>query len=381
MTQVDTVFFRILRAALWGGSVEIPEGFSQWSAVMKLAKTQALMGLVADVLLTRTEIRESLPVKFVERLQDIPMTNVGMHSQMNMTLQLLVLTLRNAGIEPVLLKGQGLSKCYPTPELRQCGDIDIYVGNEKYEKAYDAILPMSSSIEEKCRIWDTMHFDASVGAIMIEVHHQADVVYSRSGANLYKQIMGNGLSKDLVPIRFGEVDVMTPSDTFNAFYVFHHLWRHYSSSGVGLRQFCDWTCFLHTHVGKLDLPYLKKILDDLGFMKPWQVFGCFLVKDLGLPEEEFPFYNKRYVGKVDRVREYVMTDGNFGINVLSNQETRRGYIHGKWITVKYYLFRFLRMFGVFPKHTILRLYYMLRDGFAHVLKEFQLRLCTKQRYH
>ena len=87
---------------------------------MKLAKTQALMGLVADVLLTRTEIRESLPAKFVERLQDIPMTNVGMHSQMNMTLQLLVLTLRNAGIEPVLLKGQGLSKCYPTPELRQC---------------------------------------------------------------------------------------------------------------------------------------------------------------------------------------------------------------------------------------------------------------------
>lgn len=70
------------------------------------------------------------------------MTNVGMHSQMNMTLQLLVLTLRKAGIEPVLLKGQGLSRYYPTPELRQCGDIDIYVGEENYEKAYDAILPI-----------------------------------------------------------------------------------------------------------------------------------------------------------------------------------------------------------------------------------------------
>ena len=92
-------------------------------AIMKLAKTQALVGLIVEVLLTRRELRDSLPEKFVERLQGIPMTNVGMHSQMNMTLQLLVVTLRNGGIEPVLLKGQGLAHYYPTLELRQCGDI------------------------------------------------------------------------------------------------------------------------------------------------------------------------------------------------------------------------------------------------------------------
>ena len=124
---VEQVFYSIIRASLWNASVEIPNGFHDWGAIMKLAKTQALMGLVADVLLTRSEIRESLPPKLVERLQDIPMTNVGMHSQMNMTLQLLVLTLRKAGIEPVLLKGQGLSRYYPTPELRQCGDIYMLV--------------------------------------------------------------------------------------------------------------------------------------------------------------------------------------------------------------------------------------------------------------
>ena len=120
---VEKVFYSIIRASLWNTSVEIPNGFHDWVAIMKLAKTQALMGLVGDVF----EIRESLPPKLVERLQDIPMTNVGMHSQMNMTLQLLVLTLRKAGIEPVLLKGQGLSRYYPTPELRQCGDIYMLV--------------------------------------------------------------------------------------------------------------------------------------------------------------------------------------------------------------------------------------------------------------
>lgn len=369
MTQVEEVFYEILRSALWGGSVEVPEGFTQWGAIMKLAKTQALVGLVAEVLLTRRNLRDSLPDKFIVRLQDIPMTNMGMHSQMNMTLQLLVLTLRNVDIEPVLLKGQGLSKYYPTPELRQCGDIDIYVGEENYEKAYDAMLPIVSEIENKSKIWDRMHYDAMIGHVMVEVHHKADEIYSRKGAKLYKDIMAAGLSKDLCPQRFGDIDVMTPSDTYNAFYIFGHLWRHFSSSGVGLRQFCDWACFLHTHVGKLDLPYLKKILGDLDFMKPWQVLGCFLVTELGLPEEEFPFYNKKYVSKVDSVREYVMTDGNFGVNILAGQEKRRGYLHGKWVTVKYYILRFARMFSIFPKHTIMRFYYMLRDGLSNSLKE------------
>ena len=369
MTEHEKVFFSILRSALWGTPVEVPEGFSQWNMIMKLAKTQALMGLVGDVLLTRHEIRETLLPKLIEKLQDIPMTNVGMHSQMNMTLQLLVLTLRKAGIEPVLLKGQGLSRYYPLPELRQCGDIDIYVGKENYAKAYDAILPIVSEIDGKAKIWNWKHFHASIGSVMIEVHQKADRMSCHRADILYQTYIKKGLSDELCSIRFGEMDVMTPNDTFNAFYVFHHLWRHFISSGVGLRQFCDWACFLHTHVGKLDLPYLKKMLEDLGFMKPWQVFGCFFVKDLGLPEEEFPFYNKKYVGMVDRVREYVMIDGNFGVNTGYARVRNHSYLHEKLISLKFHVSRFFRMFSIFPKHTMLRLWYMLRDGVAQVLKD------------
>ena len=371
MTEHEKVFFSILRSALWGTPVEVPEGFAQWSSIIKLAKAQALMGLVAEVLLTREEIRNCLPPKLVMRLQDIPMTNVGMHSQMNMTLQLLVVTLRNGGVEPVLLKGQGLAHHYPTPELRQCGDIDIYVGRDNYEKAYDLILPIASEIEDRQEIWQMKHFDATVGKIMVEVHHKTDVMSSRKSDHIYQNYMLDGLSKNLSFIKVGDIEVSTPNDTYNVFYVFYHLWRHFSTSGVGLRQFCDLACFLHTHVGKLDLPYLKKMLDNLGFMKPWQVFGCFLVKDLGLSEEEFPFYNNKYVGKVDRVRDYVMTDGNFGVNVLAGQEKRRGYLHGKWVTVKYYVLRYFRMFSLFPKHTILSCYYLMRHGFTQVFKDMR----------
>ena len=375
MTEHEKVFFSILRSALWGTPVEMPEGFTQWGAIMKLAKTQALMGLVGDVLLTNSTIRANLPEKFVAKLQDVPMTSVGMHSQMNIALQLLVTTLRSHGVEPVLLKGQGLARNYPIPELRQCGDIDIYVGAEKCEQAYEAMLPIVSEIDDKSQIWSWMHFHASIGSVMIEVHHKADRMSSSRADELYQTYIQKGLSEDLCPVRFGEMDVMTPNDNFNAFYIFHHLWRHFISSGVGLRQFCDWACFLHTHVGKLDLPFLKKMIEDLGFMKPWQVFGCFLVQDLGLPKEEFPFYNEKYVGKVERVREYVMNDGNFGMNTGYARVRKHSYLREKLMSLKFHASRFFRMFLIFPKHTMLRLWYMFRDGFSQIFKDLRKLLC------
>ena len=371
MTTVEDVFFSLLRAALWETDVQIPEGFAQWGRIIQIARAQALSGLIGDVLLSHDEVRDVLPTKLLQALQDIPKSNMGMHIQMNRVLQLVVMTLTQNGIVPVLLKGQGLAKYYPTPELRQCGDIDIYVGENNYEKAYDAILPIVTEIDDRAKIWNWMHFDAKVGAVMIDIHQSADYVQSRRNKKIYRDIMLNGLTKDLCPIKFGKMEVMTPNDTYNAFYVFYHLWRHFTTSGVGLRQFCDWTCFLHTHVGKLDLPYLKQILEKLGFMKPWQVFGCFLVKELGLPENEFPFYNEKYSDKVSQVKAYVMKDGNFGRNILAGREKSRSYLHGKWVSFKFHIMRFIRMFGLFPKHTMFRLYYMLRNGIVQVVNDIR----------
>ena len=149
MEQHEEVFFRTLRSALWGETLQIPEGFSNWGKVMKLAKAQAVTGLVGDVILRTPEIMPSLPDKAAEYVQEIPMKNIIMHTVLNNTLILAVKTLRDHGIEPILLKGQGLARYYPVPELRQCGDIDLYVGEENYEKAYEALKGVVTEIDEK----------------------------------------------------------------------------------------------------------------------------------------------------------------------------------------------------------------------------------------
>lgn len=369
MSDIEKVFFSILRAALWGTPVALPEGFSQWNAIMRLATSHALQGLVGGVLLTNEEIKRKLSSAFVERLQAVVLTSIGMYSQMNTALRQIVVTLREKGIEPVLLKGQGLAEYYPTPELRQCGDIDIYVGEDNYWAAYDAFYPISTEIDEKPSIPNRVHFHAKIGPIFIEVHRKADYMHSRKADRLLREYMLDGLSKNTCPLKICGVEVMTPNDTYNAFYIFHHLWRHFSTSGVGLRQFCDWARFLHTHVGKLDLILLRKMIEELGCMIPWQIFGCFLVNDLGLPDKEFPFYNIKYLDKVNKVRDYVMAGGNFGINSGYLRAYKHGYLSEKIISLKFHIIRYSKMFSIFHKHTIVSVYYMLRDGFTQIFKD------------
>lgn len=371
MSDSEKVFFSILRSALWKTPVEIPEGFTQWGQVYKDAIAQAQIGLVGDLMTTVPEISDSIPKEGLMRVYKLVQSTVRLHLKLNNTLILLVTTLRANGIEPVLLKGQGLARCYPTPELRQSGDIDLYVGVDQYEKTYDILKEIVTEIDDKSTLWNWMHFDAKVGPVMIEVHQRADYMYSRKEDKLYREYMQDGLSNDLRAVSFGDTDVMTPNDNFNAFYIFYHLWRHFTGSGVGLRQFCDWACFLHTYGKSLDLSYLENVLKTFDLLKPWQVFGCFMVKDLGLPETEFPLYNPKYLGKVSQVRKYVMTDGNFGINLRTSSSGKRSYLSRKYNSLKRHISRIFRMFVIFPRHSLLRMGTVLTNGFEQLSKDMK----------
>jgi hypothetical protein len=77
-------------------------------------------------------------------LKHFVISNFSTSQMLNNALIAVVQELREYGIDPVLLKGQGIAKYYPVPELRQCGDIDIYVGENHFAKTCEVIGTMSS---------------------------------------------------------------------------------------------------------------------------------------------------------------------------------------------------------------------------------------------
>lgn len=374
MKQYEKVFFSILRTAMWGVPVEIPQGFRDWKYVMKMAKAQALQGLVTDVFLTTPEIVSVLNPKAVGRLQEVPLNNMAMHTSLNNTLILILNTLRAAGVEPVLLKGQGLSLNYPVPQLRQCGDIDLYVGVENYMKAYDALLPIVTEIDGRSEAEsETKHFHAKIGSVFIEVHRYASVLSSRRMNRIYQRYESEGLANNLVPVSLGVVTVNTPAADFNIYYIFHHLWHHFLTSGIGFRHFCDLALLLHARHGSIDLAYLEKILNDMGEMVPWQVLGCVMVDVLGLPQEEFPFYDASQRKKLDHLMGIIIREGNFGHEAAYQRGSGYSYIGGKLHSLRYNIRRISNVAKIFPREMLSRFYYMLVDGTVRVFKEYPSR--------
>ena len=375
MKQYEEVFLGLVRNALWKTPPEIPEGFSEWGAVMSLAQAQAMTGLVGDALLRNTDILSVLPPKLVTRLQNVPLEHVGMHTVLNNTLIMVVTHLRAHGIEPVLLKGQGLARYYPVPQLRQCGDIDLYVGEDNYEKTYEALAPVVTTIDDRDVLKVGKHFHAKVGAVLLEIHRFADVHLSSELNVVFQKFADEGLTRNLVPMDFGGVSVNTPADGFNAYFVFNHLWHHFMTEGVGLRQICDWMMFLHTHRGTLSPEYIESVLNGMHLRKPWQSFGCLCVQMLGLPVEDMPLYDSSMSRKAGHILKTILAEGNFGNQTAYVRNHNGGYLKEKLFSFSCHVRRYSRMFVLFPSHALRWFMYIMKCGFQQVLRD----ICFRKR--
>ena len=367
MKEYEKVYISLIRNSLWDTKVEVPADFKDWSLVMRLAETQATQGSVTKGILDCPEVLSHISSKKQAELNNMLMTNVVMHSMANSAIQHIVMTLRKAGIECVLLKGQGIAENYTYPDLRECGDIDFYVGLENYHKSYDVLKEFVDKIDDPSVLNGAgKHYHAKLSGISIEVHKFSEVLPSLKFDRIYQCHASKGLTQDLVPVQLGETQVLTTSDNFNAFYIFNHLWTHFISVGAGLRQVCDLTMFLHARSSYIDREYLRTTLIDMNLMKPWKIFGCVCVDIVGLPRDEFPFYESKYRKNAFRVTKHILVDGDLGRETGFIRKANRGLLIEKVFSLNFYLKRFCFTMTVFPKHALRQLYFSVINGFKNI---------------
>lgn len=367
--EVKELFYVLLRDALWGSITPLDVSKDQLLKVIKLAKAQTVLGLIANEILKREELASLFSLQYRDRLNYFVQGNFYNSQKQNGSLATLVLKLREQGIDPILLKGQGVARNYPMPELRQCGDLDIYVGPENYAKACEVVLNMSNKDESHKDVENQKHYHTKVGHAYIEVHQYTDVYYPKRLNTVYQKISDEGLKKGLVPLDFCGVQVMTPPVNFNVFFVFSHFWHHFITSGVGLRHLCDWVLLLHASKNQFSEDYISDVLSKMKMLRQWQVFGCIAVDYLGLPQEEMPFYDAKYRKLAGKVLDLMHIEGNFGHENLKRYNRPKGYFIGKIYSLMSITKRNLRVFRLFPKDATLQYFQTVTSSIATMFKE------------
>ncbi|MBQ6254921.1 MAG: nucleotidyltransferase family protein [Bacteroidales bacterium] len=318
------------------GPVEGPALNLAW----RLARMQATRGVVGQALLDSGVLSPEGEDAVSKRVLEIVANNLKLEKALAKS----VGALREAGIEPVLLKGQGVASCYPQPLIRECGDIDLYVGKENYRKAFEVLSALSGGLNEEEFKPKSKHSHVEIEGIPVEAHQFSDALPPRYDRT-YQEISDRCLSDGFVTLEFSGVPVRTPEPTFHAFFLFNHLWRHFFTEGVGFRQVCDWTMYLHVHKDSIDLNRLQDILESLDITTPWKVFGNIAVEVLGLPAEEMPFHEPKMSRRIGKVVRMMLKEGNFGHERKDWYELDRTSV---WGLVKVFLSISRRYLGLFP---------------------------------
>ena len=194
MSGASKVFLELLRVSIWGGVARVTDGFKDWGTVFTLAKKQSVLCLVAHAVLSDPVIGGDLEEDVKTQLKNHVVANMGAHRMLNSSVVQVVSALDAAGVPSVLLKGQALARNYPIPELRACGDIDIYAGPENYLKACEVLGPHATWKEARRPEDNLKHYDIRIGKTPVEIHRYSDVNVSKYYNKIYQAFSHEGLS-------------------------------------------------------------------------------------------------------------------------------------------------------------------------------------------
>ena len=367
MESHEKLFFEILQNGLWGKPIEAVPTRNDMLHVVKLALSQTVLGIVGNVIITDKTLSSYLTERELAYLRKLVMSVVSVSYTWNCSVRNIFMEMHDNGVEPILLKGQGIAQYYPNPDFRQCGDIDLYVGKQYFEKACEVVKALATENDMATVKHTKKHFHIYLGKVPIELHLYSDVYYPKRLDRIYQEISDAGISVAPIEVELAGYPVKTPSVNFNVFYIFNHLWHHFIADGVGLRQICDLCVLLHRFHGQIDYNYLRNVLERMGLMKQWKIFGSIAVDKLGLPVEEYPFYDAKYKRMKEKVFRLVMLEGNFGQQNLKEHKRPDGYLRGKLYSLAFRTKRNMRVLFLFPKDSLRHIGKVVDKGIRAVL--------------
>lgn len=353
MASVDSkirAFLELVKAGLWEKEVQLLLfGDLDYSAILKLAEEQSVVGLVAagidwfKVNDSRFTISQEWALQFIGQTLQLEQRNKAM----NAFIAKLIKDLRRADVYALLVKGQGVAQCYEKPLWRACGDVDLLLSKENYDKAKVFLKPLASHIEEEDE--EKMHLGLTIEGWVVELHGTLYTCFSERVNKLIAEAQSSIFNGGEVRLwDNGNTTVFLPSPDKDVILVFTHILEHFFIEGVGLRQICDWCRLLYTYRESLDYGLLESRLRKAGIMTEWKAFASLAVDSLGMSVDAMPFYDERYRRKGERVLRLVMEAGNFGHNKdLSYRTKYKGMVY-KLVSLWRRMGDFVKFLPIFP---------------------------------
>ncbi len=370
MNKTEQQFFALLQSGLWGNPVNesLFSGETDWAAILTIARMQTVSGIVFDGI-SNLEPDMQPPSSIMLQLYQTIVRIEQSHELLNDRLSRMITLLQSEDIHAVLLKGQGVAQNYPNPARRQCGDIDLYIGKKNYKRACELVTKKGMVPKDSLESHKHLHFNYE--GVDIELHRIVEKFPDPFKDKLFQQWTQYHLQTEkLNAWNLNDLEVLLPPPNFNALYIFNHAFHHFISDGVGCRQLCDWAIYLHKFHHHINKQELMDDLTSLGLLRPWQIFGCIAVDQLGLSKEEFPFYTDKFREVSQKViLKDILSLGNFGRYDRKWATRPVGYLPGKFHNFRMKNKRAMELFSIIGGNVWVYYVYYLVIGIQQIVND------------
>ncbi len=213
--------------------------------------------------------------------------------------------LKYAGLHPTILKGQGVAKLYGDnlSSLRQPGDIDIYVSD-----GIGKSLQIAKSQGGRDINWDYKHLHLKIwDDVEIELHYHVELLFDVfKNRKLQRWFVENGTM-----LFEKQGNLVAPTLEMNVFYILLHIYRHFFTEGIGLRQLMDYFFVLRkVYVEEVKVNDSVNAVNKFGMERFAKGLMWVMNEVFAMPKEWMFWDLDAKEGKF--ILEQVVSGGNFG---------------------------------------------------------------------
>lgn len=215
---------------------------------------------------------------------------------------------KKAGYDSCILKGQGNTLYYPSPYIRNAGDIDIWLDGKRWD-IFRFVRKYFPNAEFKCQ-----HIEFPVWKqVPVEVHFFPMYLENFWSNRFLQQFFKNNKEKQFsnwkeLPGQVGKICIPTPY--FNAVYQLTHINVHVLIEGIGLRQFIDYYYVLK-NLPKDKHEEVKRLVQKMHIDKLAAAVMYIEKEILGLDDQYL--YVEPDIKRGQRLILEIAKGGNFGI--------------------------------------------------------------------
>ena len=310
----------------WSSSFEKDPSPELWHRLYSMAKHQTLLG-VLNAGVHRLPPKQLPPEQILERW-DLLADRIGeIYDRHERQVKELEGVLSGLGLRGCILKGTGLARLYPEPRRRHCGDIDLWVQGPRKAllEAFSQEFCVHDILYQECKV-DV--FDDTV----VELHFHPTKMYNPfCNARFQRWCDSHSPIDPHVGLRPPQDDkechsehpdchsersegispaIFYPSAEFNAVFCMAHMYRHYLTGGLGLRQMMDYYYVLR-NLPEERRGAVMQTLKRLGMARFTAATMLALRYNFGLEEEYLLCEPDRKRGP--RLIEDMIHAGNFGV--------------------------------------------------------------------